>query len=395
MQHTLKSSDKYLSQFKNDQNEKTGVWVNEISRYLEEGVAGESKFKLLEVGPGGGFTIEFLKKTFKDRVDITAVDVSESILNSLKKRIEISTTTESVGDLPFKNNYFQGINASSVFHEIFSYGLKKKSGEKLIGLDAVKTAFLECLRVLKPGGLLFYRDILSPDAVKTVAKVVLYKRESWHHFIEWFLPNFIDTDPRYYSSKISQNKSNKGLSINTAIGVHKEIQKHYINFAHYLKYEMGNEIGFTVNDFGNNKTTKSKKFKLGIDDPKLNKIAAKIGEETSKGDFVVNKQNLEDFIDILLTAAFSKPEYSWIKTKGKFSSWMKREGGEHYVYLSVLELLDLLEKLVDENGFVLYPIDNTDCKLHIRFKYNSYLRRTIDFPELDGTQVILLRKIMN
>lgn len=103
--------------------------------------------KLLEVGCGSGMqTIEFCKK----RAYVTAIDISEESIKAVKrlsrkynvKNLEIKKM--SAESLKFPDNYFDCAYINCT----------------LMHMDKEKV-FKECLRVLKPNGLLVFKETLK------------------------------------------------------------------------------------------------------------------------------------------------------------------------------------------------------------------------------------------
>lgn len=103
---------------------------------------------LLDVGCGTG-TLVIIAKETSPEAEITGIDIDERVLRIarekiLKKRLEIKIIESNAEKLPFKNNSFDAIVSSLVFHH-----LPKE----------VKIAALgEIYRVLKSGGRFLLAD---------------------------------------------------------------------------------------------------------------------------------------------------------------------------------------------------------------------------------------------
>lgn len=179
----------YLDRIKYNTEEKLGILpyilANPHGIYLEIGTGGDPIAMLLDKIPND------LSPT------IIAADVDERILQSLPKRHpqltkflapratgvqlqlrQLDATTMAC----FPDNYLSGINASAVVHEIISY-----AG----GLDGFAKFIVESFRVLKPGGMLIYRD---PEAVAQKHELVIanFKTPAIRLFAHIFLVKFLD-----------------------------------------------------------------------------------------------------------------------------------------------------------------------------------------------------------
>lgn len=152
----------------------------------------------LEVGTGGDPIAALLSK-IPDTMSptIIASDVDAHILKLLPERhpqLNKYLTAQRIGPQlklqqldatvmsRFSDNYLSGINASAVVHEIISY-----AG----GLPALDKFFLESFRVLKPAGVLIYRD---PESVNQKEEIVVtnFKTPAIRLFTHIFLVKFLD-----------------------------------------------------------------------------------------------------------------------------------------------------------------------------------------------------------
>ncbi len=159
---------------------------------------GEGKY--LEVGAGGD-PIAFLLSKIPSEMSpiIIASDIDINVLDALPARHpELTKYLHSqVGPVLrlqqldatsmdcFHDNELDGINASAVVHEIISY-----AG----GMNGFESFFKEALRVLKPGGVLIYRD---PEAVLDKKKMIVahLKSSIMRLFAHIFLCKYLSKDP--------------------------------------------------------------------------------------------------------------------------------------------------------------------------------------------------------
>lgn len=178
----------YLNYIQHNVNEKIGILPyilqNPYGRYLEIGTGGDAIAELMQQLPKSAQNL------------IIASDIEEDILTALPERhpvlldylhaqtgpqlrlIRLNAIDMSL----FDHAFFDGINASALVHEIVSY-----AG----GLQGVHTFFTEACRVLKPGGVLIYRDpeyMQNPDE----RVIVTLNTRSIRLFVHLFLPVFLD-----------------------------------------------------------------------------------------------------------------------------------------------------------------------------------------------------------
>jgi ubiquinone/menaquinone biosynthesis C-methylase UbiE len=117
---------------------------------------------ILDLGTGTALIpMEFCRQS--EQGQITAVDLADEMLklareniarDDLSKRIEI--VKSDAKQLPFENDCFSAVMSNSIVHHI---------PKPFIALQ-------EMVRVLKPGGLLFVRDLLRPDSVDQLEALV-------------------------------------------------------------------------------------------------------------------------------------------------------------------------------------------------------------------------------
>ena len=123
--------------------EKNAVLQKEVKSRLLERLEDEAKLDenfrpkhILDLGCGTGWAIPELLKLF-DGVKISALDFSENMLNQVAQNSQVKTIHHDVHDLPFEDNSLDVIFSNMLIHWCNE-----------------KDVFSECMRVLKPGGLL-------------------------------------------------------------------------------------------------------------------------------------------------------------------------------------------------------------------------------------------------
>lgn len=191
LRHKHPSIDKYLDGISGNIDEKSFVLDRIEARLPELG----SQPTVLEIGVGGGECLEKMLETANDRglkgPRFIGVDIDPTVIDKAIDRHPTLRTKHDEGNLSFlcadaknldgiPNNSVDFINASAVVHEVYSYGG---------GSDAVRQFFRACLRVLKPGGELIYRDPLSPCKPEEFIKLISMSPEAKTFYL-FFVPYF-------------------------------------------------------------------------------------------------------------------------------------------------------------------------------------------------------------
>ena len=310
--------------------------------------SNKKRINVLEVGIGGGGTLRGIKRLCNNGEVLYAIDIEKKFVHIGKNIINNNSILANVCKLPFRNNFFQAINLSSVLHEVSSYGYMDK-GKHVVGLKAVKIALSEVKRVLEENGLLYYRDILAPQ--KRTHKSVRYDSVSIKFFIDLFLDKFANTKPFFYRKKYKLKKENNSYIIYAENFLHREIQKHYLLCLENLSTYFINAANGKVN---------YKKTEKGF--IILEKIFSKLVLEKNK------------------------------ELRRKAQQWLGREGGEKYLYFTGNELIKFGKINKDKKGYILAPVGQTR---EIRFinKKNLFIKKLIANAEEGGKQEIFFTKI--
>lgn len=119
--------------------------------------------KILDVGAGTGRLSLRMKKL---GADVTAMDISQGMLNVLKnKNKNIAITFGEAEDIPFPNNVFDFVVAAFL----------------IVHLKDPSKFFDEAYRVLKHGGKLIVTNINQKDPPEIKTKSGIIKIESYYH----------------------------------------------------------------------------------------------------------------------------------------------------------------------------------------------------------------------
>lgn len=197
MNHKIISID-YTKLIGRNSEEKLKFW----KKFLK---SDRKNINILEIGIGGGETLKGIKKLCSKSELLYAIDTEKKFVRIGEDIIGSNSILANACKLPFKNNFFRVINISSLLHEVSSYGYINKR-KHIVGLETLRVALSEIIRVLEENGFLYYRDILAPK--KRMCRNVKYYPVSIRFFIDLFLKKFINTEPYFYRNKYILRKEN-------------------------------------------------------------------------------------------------------------------------------------------------------------------------------------------
>lgn len=117
---------------------------------------------VLDVGTGTArIPIELCRRSSK--WSVVAIDLAAEMLTLADKNLQAEQLTERIRleqvdskRLPYSDGHFDAVMSNSILHHI----------------PKPQRALSEMFRVLKPGGLLFVRDLLRPEDMETVENIV-------------------------------------------------------------------------------------------------------------------------------------------------------------------------------------------------------------------------------
>lgn len=399
--NNFKESEGYLSQIANNPDEKIGELADAIiNNQLPR--ASDGRLKILELGTGGGKSIEILKKVLKNRqdIDVFAADVSVSILRKIQSEQGVPSVAADAMRLPFKENSLSAINASAVFHEVSSYGSfgskPEIEAEKPYGREAVKRAFMEIQSALMPEGMLTYRDVYCPDGMFE-EKTVNYNSRAWKYFAKWFYLEFLEADARAFpqDGQPRIEEDGESMKLTASKHLHRELQRHYLMLRDYLRTQLADNIGLEVVKeewVDKEKGIKTHEFLArGV----LYQLLKKGETEEGYGKYTMQSEEYDALFDKLIEQTLEQELDAGSPIGVELSGWKKREGKEVYTYASTREMLDVACESSAEakDGYILFPKIADDIKVLPRDYYNRYLQEVVDVPEFDGKQIVRFHKI--
>lgn len=332
-----KDSDIYLEQIGGNDSEKSNAIIRSISEGLLPKFDGETR--ILDVGVGGGESIENIKQEIKDpKLILYGMDVLEPLARHVSQpQRNILSVTADLLNLPFKERSLSAINLSSVLHEALSYNSQIKEGALCVD-DFLKSVFEKAIKILEVGGVLVYRDpgLISP---RTQEKTFSYSKNI-EIFVQNFHHDFSETWDRIIRDEVKSriNSSIEGVVISATNHYHREMQRHLITFL---------DLAFrqTVN-------LSLKQVLQRYENGQIGEVELiNLTQEVSRDDLIYN-------------------------------SWFGREGGEVYTYRSLDEISMLLSD-VKEEGLV--DFDIVENFMITRPEYSAFLRM-LSTTDIDDTK---------
>jgi len=337
-----KVSNEYKKQIGRNIEEKIYFWKKLLK-------SNKKRISILEISSGGGETLKNIKDLCKHGENLYAVDIKDKFVKLSKSIIGSNAVKANVCKLPFRDNFFDAINASSLLHEVYSYGYTNGDLD-ITGFEALKTSLDEIKRVLKINGFLYYRDVLAPK--NRLPKMVVYTSASIKYFIDLFLEKFVNTEPYIYKGKYIIEKKDGKYIINAENFLHREIQKHYIlcleNLSDYLLLKENINIG------------------------NLNKVNELFVLEKIFSRFVLQNN---------------------VELKKRVLKWLLREGKEKYLYYTNGELIEFCKKNKDKKSYILSSVKTSLKHRFIRNEENLFIKKLIINAEEEGKQEIVFTKI--
>lgn len=155
-----KDSRKYLKE--DEQSRKEHYWM--IAKLASLGI---KKWKIMDVGCGGGFFLSRLSKTFNDN-ELYGIDISKPAISLAKKHTRANILLSSAEKLPLKNRSFDVVACQNLLHHLVK-------SNRFSSKQNVKCTLNEIRRVLKIGGyLLVIEQCVSSKALSRLIFVYTF-----------------------------------------------------------------------------------------------------------------------------------------------------------------------------------------------------------------------------
>lgn len=236
-------------------------YLNEISAEMEEKtqildhILNRKTGSYLDIGTGGD-ALHFLLKNIPTNLPITIIgsDIDANILQAIPERNPsikdfmhneshktkcLLMRMDATNMVSIAENSLDGINASALTHEIFSYVPTKT------GLDQL---FSEIARVLKKDGIFIYRDPKWDDNPEQDCLLII-KEDLAKYFVSLFLPRFLDRS-------FSDIKNYQNCCIKPTIYENKHIRINYFlkgsNYTKKAKLDQFIQTPLHMMDFSRN-----------------------------------------------------------------------------------------------------------------------------------------------
>lgn len=412
-----KTSESYLDQASNGNgSEKAILTMRSMDLLRRQGAEG---MHVIEVGPGGGAAVNAIAEAMRsgelesvDNMRMSFVELdgvaSTTLQNAQDNFSEFGESRMYAGDAKRLDETFpEGADVvamSAVLHEVYSY-----AG----GYAGVDETIKAVTNTVRPGGYFAYRDVFSVDRpTQHERKKHIYDTESWVRFSKLFLPYYLSNAEHPYhreddqvmfeqnakpvSAEMIDPKTN--LTISAPIGVLRELQRHYITLRdHAWRADTFGVVpdleGPTANDWLNKKHGhKRVHYTSQIDDPLLMSMS----ERDSSGKFVVDGDVFDATTEILLGEFLQEVADGNEGSVGVWEEWLKREGSETYVYMTVDRLIaNVALRSLDasEGSKILLPARDEDVFTVPRAYYNRFLQGQLSNPLYDGKQFSLFKAI--
>ncbi|MBN1969288.1 MAG: class I SAM-dependent methyltransferase [Candidatus Delongbacteria bacterium] len=385
-----KINNLYLEQIKNNETEKYGSLKQLTIEDKLPKVKGQ--VNILELGVGGGETMQALKDQLHDRKNLNIIGLDSALLftEHFRKKTDSDAVVADASRLPFQECSLSAINASAILHEVSSYGVNDGKEGSVFGQNAIIQTLNEVKRCLAENGVFVYRDIACPND-RLIMKLVVYERKSWQTFLDLYLPILHEASKDVCPDITNDFKLNRGErkdEVTATAQMHREIQRHYITFRDFVRKKIFPKIGIEVaKERWEDKESGNKIHSIILSGQALKNYIRFKGlgnQDSSIKSLPVELQSDEydDFTDSIIEEFIVNDNFNIN------DEWFRREGREVYTYLSVKELKEMANKkhtLADGTSGHLEVLNE---KLLPRNYYQRYLKRVINNPEYEGKRVI-------
>jgi SAM-dependent methyltransferase len=331
----------YLEQLKDGVDEKVGMLIKALDSESLPRIEGT--VRVMEVGVGGGQGVQKIKRDVKDPdLEIYAVDILEPLVRRVyKPEDKVFGVVANLTSLPFAERSFSAINVSAVIHEVISYNRDFLEGDANVG-DYLSEVFDRLSTHLTEGGRIFYRDVGLPDDSQELLSGEYNPAltEFLKNFDEGFREKFLNVN------QVSDESWNIGEGAEAVASkhYHREIQRHIISF---LDYALRQKYGESLKNI-------------------LGQIESGVYEQ-SRFESTIQELSQESFI---------------------YDAWQRREGSEIYTYLSLGEMIEMVNSLSDEQKSLV-----VESSGYIeRKEYSHFIESVTSAGIRDTKQMIVIRR---
>lgn len=416
----LKNEARYLDVASNGNGEEKSLMTVEALRRLSR-----DELRLLEIGPGGGASINALTEYLSTLDDApTIAELSLVELENIKSESldEARSHFESFGKTAlyvanavnltktFQPQSVDIISASAVMHEVYSYsGSYHGLNKSLRSISAT----------LKPEGYFSYRDVYSVDKSSLHDPAIhSYHQQGWLRFIKLFTPHYLNEGTHPYHRNedelmirqdsqlvdASDINPNTDALLSGPIGIMREVQRHYITLRDHA-WRSG-VLGFTpelegprASDWLDIKNGhKRVHFKLN-DSSLLTESQRSLlisMSERSHDHLVLDGDIFDSITDTALNTLLSDVSKGDETANTLWQDWLEREGRETYSYMTLDQLIGdvaLRSMEIEDSENIMLPEHSSDVLKVPRTYYNRFLESELSNPLYDGKQLVLFKKI--
>ena len=290
-------------------------------------------------------------------------------------------------------------------HEVYSYGR---------GYESIDNAVGAITNTLSPGGYFAYRDVFSVNRLSQHERTRhVYDQESWVRFSQLFLSHYLNNATHPYHRQedrivfeqdskrvnIEQIDVAKILSIDSPIGLLRELQRHYITMRDHVWRSGSLGVQPVLDGAGAGdwldmrRGHKRVHFSTTLEDPLLIALCENgpSGEHVIDGD-IFDRTTDELLVKFLREASEDESSISY----SVWNSWLKREGAETYTYMTLNKFISsvaLQSFIASDAKKILLPTAPEDVQIVPRVYYNRFLEHTLSNPLPDGKQLVLFENI--
>lgn len=428
-EHTVidhKSSDvsSYMAQISGGQTEKSQIleYITQNGNYLD-------------IGSGADTIAHIIGKTKDKKYTITLADLEQQVLvDALAKHPSLIDNMQTkmphlaleqinaTNMAKIESNSLDGLSASALLHEVFSYCPSRGSIDQFLG---------EVCRTLKEDGMFIYRDPASLDDAKQFSSLEL-KTKNVRQFFNIWATKFFDRDfsnvfnfkgecgkpTKHHPEKIlvDYTKKENGRSFVEHIFLDEflKCESETIDFdkpiviiaprlfisellRHYVLFLQNNKDANLIDSL----TTQG--ISMELKKESATQAMQKLFCKGIKPNLVHVDNNTITFDCKMITLLWkSKRIEKTIEPHNQYENilnWLNREGEEHYFYLDLDSLITYVARFstselrtVKCKDLMLAPIDTNGIRFYDRPTYKKWLYQSVCLRDLTGHEQPIITK---